>query len=82
MYSETQVKEVLARTNNFLRAFLYLDRCQDAHIRNIDCDYVLRKANKEWLICTMDCDVVKRARRNKEGEISTLLKRYLELYGY
>ena len=82
MYSETQVKEVLARTTNFLRAFLHLDRFQDAHIINIDSDYVLRKANKEWLICTMSCDVVKRARRNKEGEISTLLKRYLELYGY
>ena len=82
MYSETQVKEVLARTNNFLRAFLYLDRCQDAHTKIIDCDYILRKADKEWLICTMKGDIVKKVHRDKEDVIGLLLKRYLELYGY
>lgn len=82
MYSETQVKEVAARTNGFLRAFLYLDRCMDAHTRIIDSNYILQKSCGQWLICTMNGDILKRVRRDKEGALSTLLKRYLELYGY
>lgn len=80
--TSNQVNELECRIRNIARSFIWLDGCQDATVCSIDPDYILRKTDRSWLICTRNETIVKRVDRAKPDAISTLIKRYLELYDY